>query len=148
MAFASTGTFSKLVIEVEWVAESGIYSKWCGLTSRGINRQSNMNTTNSPDCDNEDAPSQVERSVESQEVTISGSGVWASESHKNAMDWWYSGLTKNVRVQHVNAPVGSTEYETGPAYLVTLSNSVEKGQKITAEISVEFDGLPTRTDAS
>lgn len=148
MAYASTGTFSKMVVEVEWVAGSGIYSKWCGLTSRGINRQSNMTTTNSPDCDNEDAPSQVERSVESQEVTISGSGVWASESHGNAIDWWYSGLTKNVRVQHANAAVGDTEYESGPAYLVTLSNSVEKGQKIQAEISIEFDGLPTRTDAS
>lgn len=148
MAYASTGTFSKMVVEVEWVAGSGIYSKWCGLTSRGINRQSNMTTSNVPECDDEDAPSQVERSVESQEVTISGSGVWASESHGNAIDWWYSGLTKNVRVQHANAAVGDTEYESGPAYLVTLSNSVEKGQKIQAEISIEFDGLPTRTDAS
>lgn len=147
MAYASTGTFSKLVVEVEWVASSGIYTKWCGLTSRGINRQHNMNTTEVPECDSEDLPSQVERSVQSSEVTISGSGVWSVESHGYAMDWWYSGQTKNVRVTHVSAATGDTKYETGPAYLVTLSNSVEKGQKIQAEISIEFDGLPTRTDA-
>lgn len=148
MAYASTGTFSKLVVEVEWIASSGVYSKWCGLTSRGISRQHNMNTTEVPECDDEDLPSQVERSVQSSEVTISGSGVWSSESHGNAMDWWYSGQTKSVRVQHVNATSGDTEYETGPAYLVSLSNSVEKGQKIQAEISIEFDGVPTRTDKS
>jgi hypothetical protein len=148
MAYASTGTFSKLVVEVEWTAGSGVYSKWCGLTSRGVNRQHNMTTTPVPECDEEDKPAQIERAVESSEVTISGSGVWASESHGNAMDWWYSGQTKNVRVQHVNAPNGTTEYETGPAYLVQLNNTVERGQKIQAEISIEFDGLPTRTAAS
>lgn len=147
MAFASTGTFSKLVVEVEWVAASGIYSKWCGLTSRGINRQSNMQTTESPECDNEDLPSQVIRAVQSQEVTISGSGVWSSESHGYALDWWYSGATKSVRVTHVSAATGDTKYETGNAYLVSLSNTVEKGAAITAEISIEFDGLPTRVDA-
>ena len=145
MAYASTGTFSKLVVEVEWVGGSGVYSRWCGLTSRGVNRQHNMSTTPVPDCDNEDLPAQIERSVESSEVTISGNGVWSSQSHGGAMDWWYSGQTRNVRVQHVNAPVGTTEYESGPAYLVSLSNTVERGQKIQAEISVEFDGIPTRT---
>ncbi|MBZ9888126.1 phage tail protein [Mesorhizobium sp. BR1-1-3] len=147
MAYASTGTFSKMVVEVEWVAASGIYSKWCGLTSRGIDRTSNMQTTEVPECDSEDLPSQVERSVQSQEVKISGSGVWSVEAHGNAMDWWYSGQTKSIRVTHMNAAVGDTKYETGNAYLVQLSNSVEKGQKIQAQISIEFDGLPTRTDA-
>lgn len=147
MAYATTGNFSKLVVEVEWVAGSGIYAKWCGLTSRGINRQSNMQTTEVPECDNEDLPAQQERAVQSQQVTISGSGVWSAESHGNAIDWWYSGLTKSVRVHTVNAPSGTTEYETGNAYLVSLQNQAQRGQKITADISIEFDGLPTRTAA-
>ncbi|UYE95734.1 hypothetical protein HAAEEKHM_00014 [Sinorhizobium phage AP-16-3] len=146
MAYASTGTFSKLVVEVEWVAGSGVYSRWCGITSRGINRQHNMSTTPVPDCDNEDLPAQIERSVESSEVTISGSGVWSTQSHGETLDWWYSGQTKNVRVQHVNAPSGTTEYESGAAYLVSLSNTVERGQKIQSELSIEFDGIPTRTN--
>lgn len=148
MAYATTGGFSKLVVEVEWTASSGIYSRWCGLTSRGVNRQANMQTNESPDCDNEDAPSEVKRSVQSQEVTVSGSGVWAAESHGDAMDWWYSGLSKNVRIRHVSAQVGATEYETGPAFLTQLNNAVEKGGQITAEIAIEFDGLPARTDKS
>lgn len=148
MARATTENFSQLVIEVEWVASSGIYSKWCGLTSKGVNRQSNMQTSEVPDCDDESLPAAVERAVQSQEVTISGSGVWAAESNGKALDWWYAGTTKNVRIQNVNAANGDTEFETGPAYLVSISNSVERGQKVTAEISIEMDGLPTRTDAS
>lgn len=146
MAYADTAKFSELVLEVEWVASSGTYAKVCGITSRGINRQSNMQTSEVPDCDDEDLPAAVERAVQSQEVTISGSGVWAKQSNGKMLDWWYSGATKNIRVRHVNAEVGDTEYESGPAYLSSLSNQAERGTKVTAEMSIEFDGLPTRTD--
>lgn len=145
MARATTANFHQLVLEVETTEGSGVYSRLCGLTSRGINRQSNMSTSEVPDCDNEALPAAVERAVQSQEVTISGSGVWAAQSHETMLDWWYSGATKNIRVQHVNAAVGDTEYETGTAYLVSISNQAERGTKVTAEISIEFDGIPSRT---
>lgn len=142
----TTGKFQHMVVEIETVAGSGVYSKICGITSRGINRQSNMSTSEVPgDCDNEAAPSSVQRDVQSQEVTINGSGVWASQSHEMMLDYWYSGQPKNIRVQHVNAAVGDTEYESGSAYLTQLNNAVEKGQSITAEVNFEFDGIPTRT---
>jgi hypothetical protein len=83
--------------------------------------------------------------VQSQEVTISGSGSWASQSHETMLDWWYSGATKNIRIQHVKAASGDTEYESGAAYLVSISNQAERGTKVTAEIAIEFDGIPTRT---
>lgn len=145
MARATTANFHQMVVEIEWVADSGTYAKVCGITSRGINRQSNMSTSEVPDCTDESLPAAVERAVQSQEVTISGSGVWSAESHENMLDWWYSGATKSIRVQHVNAASGDTEYETGDAYLVSISNQAERGQKVTAELSIEFDGLPTRT---
>src|SRR5690606_3738983 len=137
--------FQQLVVEVDTDVE-GTVSKVCGITSRGINRQHNMQTTEVPqDCEDESLPSAIERAVQSSEVTISGSGVWASQSHEMMLDWWYSGAKKNIRVQHVNAAIGDTEYETGLAYLVSLNNTVEKGQKVTAELEIQFDGVPTRT---
>lgn len=146
MAAPVTGAFQHLVVEIELTDGSGVYSKICGITSRGINRQSNLSTSEVPgDCDDESVPSRIEKAVQSQEVTISGSGVWARQSHESMLDWWYSGATKNIRVQHVNAAIGDTEYEAGAAILASLNNSVEKGQKIQAEISIEFDGIPTRT---
>ena len=148
MTRATTANFHQLVLEVETTDGSGVYSRLCGLTSRGINRQSNMSTSEVPDCNDESLPAAVERAVQSQEVTISGSGVWASQSHETMLDWWYSGATKSIRVQHVNAAVGDTEYETGNAYLVSINNQAERGTKVTAEISIEFDGVPTRTAKS
>jgi hypothetical protein len=147
MARATTANFHQMVLEVEWVASSGTYSKVCGLTGRGINRQHNMQTSEVPDCDDESLPAAVERAVQSSEVTVSGTGIWSAESHGLLLDWWYSGATKNIRIQHVLADTGDTEYESGAAYLQSINNQAERGTKVTAELSIEFDGLPTRTDA-
>jgi len=141
----TTAAFPDFILEVE-TDTPGTFTKICGITQRGINRQHNMQTTEVPqDCDDESLPSAVERAIQSSEVTISGSGVWASQSHEMMLDWWYLGQTKNIRIKHVKAAVGDTEYETGPAILVNLNNAVEKGQKVNAEIEIQFDGVPERT---
>lgn len=145
MAKPVTSEFHQMVVEME-TETPGTWTKICGIQSRGITRSNNMNTTEVPaDCDDESLPAEIERTVQSSEVTITGSGVWAKQSHEMMLDWWYSGAKQNIRVQHVNADVGDTEFETGMAFLASLSNSVEKGQKVTAEIDIQFDGKPTRT---
>lgn len=146
MAKATTANFHQMVLEVEVTPGSGVYSKLCGLTSRGINRQSNMQTTEVPDCDSEDLPAVLERAVQSQEAAIQASGVWAAESHGTILNWWRSGATKSVRIHHVNAAVGTPEFETGDAYLVSINNQAERGNKVTAELSIEFDGVPEVTN--
>ena len=40
---------------------------------------------------------------------------------------------------------GDTYIEGGPAFLQTLNNARTKGQKVSAEIAIVFDGLPSRT---
>lgn len=147
MVRAVTENFHEMVLEVETTPGSGIYAKICGLTSRSVNRTSNMQTSEIPDCDDESLPAAVERAVQSQEVTIPANGSWAAQSHGLMMDWWYSGQTKNIRVGHLKAEPGDTEYEAGPAYLVNLNNVAERGTKVTADFEIQFDGLPTRTAA-
>lgn len=146
MAEPVTAEFKDLVLELETTPGSGTYTRICGLTSRGVNRQSNINSNEVPgDCSDESVPSVIKKAVQSQEVTVEGSGMWAQQSHQLMMDWWYGGQEKNIRIQHVAAASGDTEYESGPAILSQLNNAVEKGAFVTAEISVEFNGLPTRT---
>lgn len=144
MARAKTENFHEMVVEIEGDTP-GTFVKICGFTGNAINRSHNMSTTEVPDCDDESLPASVERAVQSTEVTLSGTGVWASQSHELMMDWFYSGATKNIRVGHLRSDVGDTEYETGPAYLASLNHSRERGQKVTAEIEIQFDGVPTRT---
>ncbi|MHB2265037.1 phage tail tube protein [Aliihoeflea sp. PC F10.4] len=142
--YAETANFHEMVLEVETATE-GTFAKICGITSRGVNRTHNMQTSEVPPCDDESKPAAVERNVQSSEVTVSGSGVYARQSKEMMMDWWYSGQTKNIRIAHLNAAVGDTEYETGPAFLVNLNNQAERGQKVTAELEIQFDGIPIRT---
>lgn len=144
MAKAGTANFHEMVLEVE-TDTPGTYARICGLTGRGIQRQHNMSVTPVPDCDDESLPASNERAVESSDVTISATGVWARQSHELMLDWWYGGATKNIRVKHVNAEAGDTEYETGPAYLQSIANQADRGAKVTAELNIEFDGIPTRT---
>ncbi|MCO6386351.1 phage tail tube protein [Aliihoeflea sp. 40Bstr573] len=142
--YAETANFHEMVLEVETETE-GTFARICGLTSRGVTRAHNMNTSEVPPCDDESLPAAVERAVQSSEVTISASGVYARQSKQMLEDWWYSGQTKNIRIFHATAAVGDTEYETGPAYLANLGNVAERGTKVTAEMEIQFDGMPTRT---
>jgi len=152
MARAVTQKYEEMVLEVEFTPSSGTYAAICGLIDVTINRSSNIDTAEVPDCDDESLPLAVERQVRSQEVTVSASGVWALGSHEKMMDWFYSGSTLNCRLRNVKANdsgvVGDTITETGPALLASLNNARTKGQKVTSEVEIQFDGVPTRVAKS
>lgn len=145
MARPTTEKFSEFVILVGDGENPEGFDVVCGLTTKGIQRAANTSSVVVPDCADEDAPAFEEKAVQSLSITVSGSGVWTQENHQVFMDWWYSGATKNIKIRNVQAGAGDTEYEEGPALLTALNNSVERGQKVTAEITIEFDGQPTRT---
>jgi hypothetical protein len=92
-------------------------------------------------------PSEVQIDPQALTVNVSGTAVWAAQSHGMMMDWIYLKQRKNIRVGHLNADVGDTEYESGPAYLVTMNDSAQKtAGAVTREIEIRFDGTPSRTD--
>ncbi|MGR3376058.1 phage tail tube protein [Salipiger abyssi] len=146
MARAQTLKYEEMILEVEWEAGSGTHAKACGLTDVTINRTSNVDTSEIPECDDESKPLSIERQVRSQEVTVSATGVWARQSHQNLMTWWRNGTTLNVRLRNAkmeaDGQAGDIFQESGPALLVSLNNSRTKGQKVTAEIEIQFDGVP------
>jgi len=151
MARAVTAKFEEMILEVNFtpLVTPAVYSRICGITDVEITRQSQIDTTEVPDCDDESLPLAIERQVRSQEVMISGSGVWALEYHERLMDWWYSGAALPVRLRNAKAEAdgatGDTIAEAGDALLVNLNNTRTKGQKVTASIELQFDGVPART---
>ncbi|MAZ17884.1 MAG: hypothetical protein CL535_16335 [Ahrensia sp.] len=147
MAKATTQSFEQLILDVEFVASSGTYTAICGLIDVTVTRTANVDTAEVPDCADESLPLSLEKQVRSIEVSVSGTGVWAQESHGNLMDWFYSSATKNVRIRNTNASTGDTEIESGAALLTSLTNTRTKGIKVSAEIEIQFDGTPARTDA-
>jgi hypothetical protein len=145
MAFATTAAYHQMTLEVE--GTTGVFSKVCGIKGFSVSRSSDVEEFEIPDCADDAVPFSVEKSVKRLNVGVSGSGFWAAESHDMMMEWYYSGQTKNIRIRHVNAPTGSTEYETGPAFLTQLDHERgdDKGKK-SASITLAFNGTPTRTD--
>lgn len=146
MAKAVTQQFEELVLETS--SDGSTWARICGLVDVEVTRTTNLDTAEVPDCDDESLPLQVEREVRSIEVSASGTGVWAQSSHETLMDWFYGGASRHVRLGNLNAAVGDTEYETGMAFLTSLSNTRTKGQKVTASIEIQFDGTPTRAAKS
>lgn len=151
MADAVTAKYEEFILEVEFDPNGapGTYTPVCGLIDVGINRTSNVDTSEIPDCDDESLPLSLERQVRSQEITISGTGSWALQSHQNMMAWWRSGSTLNCRLRNAKVEAsgasGDTTIESGAALLTQLNNSRTKGQKVSAEIQIEFDGVPAVT---
>lgn len=149
MAKAQTAKFEELILEVE-TATPGTYAALCGLIDVSVSRTANVDTAEVPDCDDESLPLSVERQVRSLEIVVSATGVWANQSHKTMMDWFRSSATKNVRLRNKyvedNGAEGDPYIEGGPALLTTLNNERTKGQKVSAEIEIQFDGLPAITN--
>lgn len=148
MAYADTAKYEELILEVEFTAGSGTYQTVCGLTDVSINRTNNIDTTEIPECADESLPHKIERLTRSQEMSVSATGVWALTSHEAVMDWFYSGASLSVRIRNskveTGGATGATISETGPAILASLNNSRTKGAKVTAEVEIQFDGMPTR----
>ena len=144
MAKPITQRFDQRGLEV---SEDGTtWRKLCGMVGVTITRSTNMDTSEVPqDCDDESLPMDIAREPRSQEVTVSATGVWAQQSHEEVLDWWYGAESKQVRIGNLNAASGDTEYEKGPCFLTNVTNQRTKGQRVTSNIELAFDGLPTRT---
>lgn len=143
MAVATTEEFDEMVLET---SEDGTtWTKICGMIDVTITRTSNLDTAEVPDCADESLPLSLEKSVRSIDFSVSATGVWAQSSQETLKDWFYNSERKRVRIGDTAASIGDTEYETGYAYLANLSNTRTKGQKVSAEIELQFDGTPTRT---
>lgn len=144
MAVATTESFDEMVLETS--EDGSTWAKICGMVDVTITRTANMDTAEVPDCDDESLPLSLERSVRSVDISISATGVWARESQDLLKTWFYSSASKRVRIMDVAAAIGDIEIESGFAYLTSLTNTRTKGQKVSAQIEIMFDGTPARTD--
>lgn len=147
MATATTTTFSKFKILIgDGATPTEVFTAICGLTSKGLQGSADVVTSEVPDCADEDLPSWQEKDVKSVGMQLSGSGMWAKESHEMLLSWFLAGTKKNVKVQYADAATGDTEYLAAPAVLTQMNNAVEKGGRLSADLTFEFTRKPTLTD--
>lgn len=149
MAKATTSTFGNFKLLIgDGATPTEAFAAICGLTSKGINFSSDTTDVEVPDCTDEDLPAYKEKGIKAQEITLTGSGMWAAEHHGDMINWWKSGIAKNAKVQYVDAVNGDPEFINGPLLLISIGNTVEKGGRLSAELSFAFASMPTFVDAA
>jgi hypothetical protein len=99
MAKPTTQRWTKLLIYVESDDSPGVYGPHnCGMTTKSFSITAQTSDTTVPDCDDPDAPSFVERVVQSLSSGFEGSGVYAEENEQFFSEWALSGLSKSCRI--------------------------------------------------
>lgn len=147
MAQAQSTTFAKFKILVGDGADPEVFSLICGLTSKGIDWSTSTQTTEAPDCADEDLPSWQEIGITSVGAAISGDGLWSAQSHGLLLNWIADGESKNVQIRYDDAAGGDPLYAQGPAVCTSLSDKVQKGQKLTRSVAFAFTQKPILTNA-
>ena len=115
------------------------FSSPCGFTERSFSLNRELSETNSPDCQNEDAPSWLERDVTSMSATISGQGVLEA----TALPLWIEKLETtesfNARVElwREGAKVGMW---AGAFQLESFETAATRGERATVNVTMQSDG--------
>jgi predicted secreted protein len=142
MTRATTESFEQLTLEIE-TATPGTFAKIVGILDVKVTRKANTDSTEVPDATDESKPLTMVKQVRSLEVTLTGSGTWAQESHKLISDWFWSGSAKNIKITHVGALTGDPAVESGFALLTQMDNQRQKGKLVTADLTIEFSDAIT-----
>lgn len=149
MAEPILANFEDLVLEVEFVPDSGNFSRVCAMEGVTINRSKQVDANEVPaDCEDESLPYKTIQNTRSRSYSISGTGFWAQTSHGKLLNW-FNGVPAEklkVRVTHAKAAIGDPELESGLAILSELGNERQKAGQVSASITLTIDGNLATTD--
>ena len=81
------------------------------------------------------------------QVTVSGTGNWTRDGYDKFHKKFYAGDSTKMlcRIGNLAAASGQIKYEEGPIIVSSLTQKREKGQVVTASITLDFARTPTIT---
>lgn len=139
MAKQPTVRFSKFFVRLSDGAEPPVFAAPCGFTSKAFNRSKNFGESIIPECPDEDAPSWVERDVQSMTSSISGDGVLM----KSAVPTWEDALASVESIEcevELEYPDGDSEIYTGRYHIESFEITGTSGERVTVSVSMQSDG--------
>jgi predicted secreted protein len=145
MPLATTAKFAEMALHLE-TSTPGTYAAICGLVGVEFTFTNETGEAMIPDCGNDALPMEIEREVIATDWSATATGVWAQESHEALLQWALTGATRNVRFVYAKAKVGDVEFITGPAILASLTHAREKGQRVSASLSLVKAGAVALVD--
>lgn len=139
MAKPDTVRFGKFYVRLSDGADPAVFTAPCGFTSKSFVRNKTLSEINVPDCDDPDAPSWLERDVQSMAATISGEGVLA----KSAVPIWEAALestdSTECEVELVYAD-GDSDVYTGFFHLESFEITGAIGERVNVSVTMQNDG--------
>lgn len=151
MSLTDTTKSDDMILEIEDdpVGSPNVFNAICGIQQFEVERITNMEEDEIEDCDTPSNPLEIARQTRSQGVTVKGEGYFSRRSFTMAYNWWKGGTTLRARIRNAdmfaNGASGDVYQETGNAYLVMLKNERPTKKRVTAEIEIQFDGVPAET---
>lgn len=147
MAQPTTLKPGQMIIQLGDGGSPEVFSAPCGFTTKGFTRSKSLNEVLIPDCDDPDAPVVVARDVASISFAVTGEGVLAGEAVATWDTFFNSTSSRNVRV-HLGfpAPTGTITY-TGRMHLESLEIGATIGTRTSINVSMQSDGVLTRSPA-
>jgi hypothetical protein len=120
-----------------------VYAAPCGLTTKGLALNKNLQEVNIPDCDDPDAPVWLGRDCQNLSVTISGDGVAAAES---VPDWNDAATaTSSVPMKVDITFTSGIKSFAGNFHVDTLTFGAEQGGRVTLGFTAQSDGAISDT---
>ena len=123
----------------------GSYTSPCGFTNRSVTLSKALNEFSIPDCDDPDAIDWLGRDAVSLSMSVSGEGVLAAESVEDWLDAFYSVDSVAAKVE-IEFPAKTITF-TGAMHIESVEIGANNGQRATANISMQSDGIMTKAVA-
>lgn len=137
MAKPTTAQATQLLIRLGDGADPENFTSPCGITTKGLSRTAKTNDTEVLDCDSPDDPVWIDRLIQSNSASITGSGLLAAESLDTWDTWFESSDPKNVQIRFsAPAALAGRTYQ-GSFVLTKLEITGTLKDKV--QISVQLD---------
>lgn len=142
MAQGISASGRKMLIKLGDGAGPEVFTAPCAMTSRGLNRTKEVNSSTSPDCDDLDAIPWTEQEVLSRSWAVSGSGKIQKAFIATWDAFFDQDEAKNIQVDITFSDATVRRY-SGAAHLTEFSIIGEDGDKVTYDVTITGDGALT-----
>lgn len=121
----------------------------CGANTFGITLTNNLGENSALDCDNPlDVPATIVRYLETQDTSVTISGMVTTEAWPTWREWADDATEKNIRIILDESAANNGGYWTLPAYCQNFELGKDSGGKATFTASILGAGQRVWTDAT
>jgi len=139
---------TRLIVQIGNGADPEVFAFTCGANTFGISLTNNRGESVSLDCDDPlDMPAVITRHLESQDTSVTISGMVTTEAWPTWRGWADTGDTKNIKLLLDESAANSGGFWVLPAGLDGLELNKENAGKVSFSATISGSGKRVWTDA-